>query len=127
LRSISSKSSLATAFGASDARSANRDDIKKHFFRMVSRLFGSNPLDDLIGKLHVLPSLLTGVDRATSEYLPAGQMDLALTLDVCDMIRSKQVPAKQALQSLKRRINHRNPNVQLLALNVPLHPCCSSL
>lgn len=72
---------------------------------MVSRLFGANPLDEL-------------VDRATSEYLPAGQDDLMLTLEICDRIRSKQISGREAIRSLKRRIAHRNPNVQELSLNL---------
>ncbi|KAG0271413.1 Vacuolar protein-sorting-associated protein 27 [Linnemannia exigua] len=58
------------------------------------------------------------VDKATSENLPAGTEDLALNLEICDQIRSKQVPPKDATKALKRRISHKNPNVQLLALGL---------
>lgn len=58
------------------------------------------------------------LDKATSELLPAGQEDIALNLEICDQIRSKSVPAKDAMRALKRRLNHKNPNVQLLALGV---------
>ncbi|KAF9112103.1 Vacuolar protein-sorting-associated protein 27 [Mortierella sp. AM989] len=58
------------------------------------------------------------VDRATSENLPAGAEDLALNLEICDQIRSKQVSSKDAAKALKRRISHKNPNVQLLALGL---------
>lgn len=58
------------------------------------------------------------IEKATSENLPAGSEDLALNLEICDQIRSKQVSPKDAAQALKRRIGHKNPNVQLLALGV---------
>ncbi|KAI7818098.1 hypothetical protein BC939DRAFT_485061 [Gamsiella multidivaricata] len=58
-------------------------------------LKGSSPIDDLVG----------------SE-------DLALNLEICDQIRSKQVSSKDAIKALKRRISHKNPNVQLLALGL---------
>lgn len=58
------------------------------------------------------------VDKATSELLPAGQEDIALNLEVCDQVRAKQVPPKQAMQVIKRRLGNKNPNVVLLALGV---------
>ncbi|KAF9984734.1 Vacuolar protein-sorting-associated protein 27 [Modicella reniformis] len=68
-------------------------------------LRGASPVDEL-------------VDRATSENLPAGAEDLALNLEICDQIRSRQVLPKDAARALKRRISHNNPNVQLLALGL---------
>ncbi|PFH48290.1 hypothetical protein AMATHDRAFT_65883 [Amanita thiersii Skay4041] len=64
------------------------------------------------------PQLDYAIDKATSELLPTGSEDIALNLEICDQIRSKSIPAKDAMRALKRRLNHSNPNVQLLALNL---------
>ena len=58
------------------------------------------------------------IDEATSEYIPAAQEDLALNLEITDMIKSKRVAAKDAMRYLKQRLLHPNPNVQLLTLQL---------
>ncbi|KAI8144913.1 hypothetical protein BJV82DRAFT_606678 [Fennellomyces sp. T-0311] len=72
---------------------------------MVSLWWGQSALDELI-------------EKATSELLPAGQEDLALHLEISDQIRSKKVNAKDAMQSFKKRLEHKNPNVQMSTLSL---------
>ncbi len=38
--------------------------------------------------------------------------------EISDAIKSKQVPAKNAISTLKKRLLHQNPNVVLLTLDV---------
>ncbi|KAI8147245.1 hypothetical protein BJV82DRAFT_643161 [Fennellomyces sp. T-0311] len=72
---------------------------------MVSLWWGQSALDELI-------------EKATNENQPAGQEDVALQFMISDQIRSKKVNAKDAMRSLKRRLEHKNPNVQMFTLSL---------
>ena len=72
----------------------------------------SNPIDDVVGRHRI------SLERATSEFIPGAQPNIALNFEITDLIKGKQVSPKDAMRSIKKRILHRNPNVQLLALKV---------
>ena len=49
------------------------------------------------------PDFEEKIEKATSESIPNGDIDFATALEVSDLIRSKQVPAKEAMRGLKKR------------------------
>ncbi|KAH9466058.1 hypothetical protein MJO29_007730 [Puccinia striiformis f. sp. tritici] len=59
------------------------------------------------------------LETCTSENLPSSTPPpITHSLNLSDLIRSSAVPASHALKSLLKRLNHPNPNVQLLSISV---------
>lgn len=101
----------------------------------MSWLWGTavNPqYEELVGEYQSSsnpPGKLTNlVEKACSPLnLPYPQSeDMATNLEITDMIRSKAVQPKLAMQSLKRRVGSKNGRVQMYALGVSLLPSVMS-
>lgn len=60
------------------------------------------------------------IEEATSESIPNGELDIAVGLEITDMIRSKNVPAKTAMRCLKKRLTkvYNNPNLLMSTLKL---------
>ncbi|CAL5351593.1 unnamed protein product [Camellia sinensis] len=56
------------------------------------------------------------VEKATSDLLMGP--DWTLNMDICDSINANHWEAKDAVKAVKKRLQHRNPKVQLLALTL---------
>ncbi|XP_059305277.1 TOM1-like protein 6 isoform X1 [Lycium ferocissimum] len=56
------------------------------------------------------------VEKATSEFLIGP--DWTMNIDICDTINSNQWLAKDIVKAVKKRLQHKNPKVQLLSLTL---------
>ncbi|XVF84221.1 hypothetical protein PTKIN_Ptkin17bG0008300 [Pterospermum kingtungense] len=56
------------------------------------------------------------VDKATSDLLIGP--DWTMNIDICDSVNSNHWQAKDVVKAVKRRLQHKNPKVQLLALTL---------
>ncbi|GAA5959527.1 hypothetical protein JCM3765_002356 [Sporobolomyces pararoseus] len=61
----------------------------------------------------------TLLEKTTSDLLPSSTpIDLSLSLQLADLIRSNSIPPSSSSKILLKRLQHSNPNVQLLTLGV---------
>lgn len=59
------------------------------------------------------------IREATDESIPNGELNIVKALELTDLIRSKQAPAKDVMRSLKKRLlSTKNPNLQLSTLEL---------
>ena len=61
---------------------------------------------------------MINIDKATHENTPIGTENMMEWIQIADQIKSKSINAKVALKSIKARLSHKNPNVQLMSLKV---------
>lgn len=64
------------------------------------------------------------IEEATSEAIPNGELDIAVGLEITDLIRSKKVPPKQAMRCLKKRLTKVYLNPNLLGSTLKLIDLC---
>ncbi|KAJ2781991.1 Vacuolar protein-sorting-associated protein 27 [Coemansia javaensis] len=72
---------------------------------MVMRFFYGSPIEDDIGRL-------------TSEDVPGHELDMAKALNFADKVRSKEYGPKDVAHALRARLDHPNPNTQILVLSL---------
>lgn len=58
------------------------------------------------------------VEKTTSPLQPSSHEDIFAFCEISDSIRAKCVTPQYAVQELKQRLTHTNPNVQIVALSV---------
>ncbi|KAI7753409.1 hypothetical protein M8C21_031005 [Ambrosia artemisiifolia] len=61
-------------------------------------------------------SAVVRVDKATSDFLNGP--DWTLNIDICDTVNANPWLAKDVVKALKKRLQHKNPHVQLLSLTL---------
>ncbi|XP_059462571.1 TOM1-like protein 6 [Corylus avellana] len=61
-------------------------------------------------------SATVAVDKATSDLLMSP--DWTMNIDICDSVNSHHWQAKDVVKAVKKRLQHKNPRVQLLSLTL---------
>ncbi|XP_057808268.1 TOM1-like protein 6 [Salvia miltiorrhiza] len=70
----------------------------------------------MISSIASSSSATVRVEKATSEFLIGP--DWTLNMEICDIVNSNQMLAKDVVKAVKKRLQHKNPKVQLLALTL---------
>lgn len=64
------------------------------------------------------------IEEATSESIPNGELDIAVGLEITDIVRSKKVEPKQAMRQLKKRLKAVLTNPNTLSSTLKLVDLC---
>lgn len=58
------------------------------------------------------------IDEATSEEIPVGTSDLHKNFEIADKVKSNAITPQKAVAQFLKRLSNKNPNVQLLTLEL---------
>lgn len=84
----------------------------------------THPSMSWFGKSDPTSELDSKINEATSESIPNGELDIAVALEITDLIRSKKVAPRLCMRALKKRLINVHPNPNLLSSTLKLVDLC---
>lgn len=103
-----------------------------HYFKMSGSLITYKPppscslsiMSWFSGNSISVTELDSKIIEATSESIPNGEIDISIALEITDLIRSRNLPPKQCMRSLKKRLTNTYNNPNLITSTLKLIDLC---